>query len=82
MILAITFLEKLYLKPPDAAFSTVFFRRIFRPKADSDVISGVGVEYIGMNVRATYGESGLNTGRIILLYGRPHPFYASLLCSI
>ena len=27
----------------------------------------------------TFGESALNSGRIILLFGRPDPFYASLL---
>ena len=42
----------------------------------------MAVDYVGMDERATFGESGLNTGRIILLFGRPDPFYASLLCSI
>ena len=32
--------------------------------------------------RATFGESGLNSRRIIRLFDRPDPFYASLLCSI
>ena len=31
----------------------------------SDVISGVAVDYVNMDVRATFGESGLNGGRII-----------------
>ena len=30
-----------------------------------DVMSGVAVHYVGMDVRSTFGESGLNTGRII-----------------
>ena len=47
-----------------------------------DVISGVAVEYVGMDVSATFSESGLNSGRIILLFGRPDPFCASLLSSI
>ena len=47
-----------------------------------DVISDVAVYYIGMGVHATYVEFGLNSGRIILLFGRPDPFYTLLLCSI
>ena len=42
----------------------------------------VAVDYVGMDVRVTFGESALNSGRIILLFGRPDPFYASLLSSI
>ena len=49
-----------------------------RSEVAGDVISGVAVDYVGMDVRATFGESGLNSGRIILLFGRPHPFHASL----
>ena len=30
-----------------------------------DVISGVAVDYVGMDVRSTFGESELNSGRII-----------------
>ena len=52
-----------------------------RLKVAGDVISGVAVDDVGMDVRATFDESGLNTGRIIWLFGRPDPFYASLLCS-
>ena len=33
-------------------------------------------------ILATFGESGFNSGRIILLFGRPDLFYASLSCSI
>ena len=40
------------------------------------------VDYFGMDVRTTLGESALSSGRIILLVGRPHLFYASLLSSI
>ena len=53
-----------------------------RSEVAGDVISGVAVDYVGMDVRATFGESGLNSGRIILLFGRPDPFYASLLSNI
>ena len=37
---------------------------------------------VDMDVRATFGESGLSSGLIISLFGRPDPFYAPLLCSI
>ena len=30
-----------------------------------DVISGVAVDYVGVDVRATFGDSGLNSVRII-----------------
>ena len=36
-----------------------------RSEVADDVISGVTVDYVGMDVRATFGESGLNSGRII-----------------
>ena len=42
----------------------------------------VAVYYVGMDVRATLGESALNSGRIVLLFGRPDPFYALLLSTI
>ena len=35
-----------------------------------------------MDVRATFGEYALNSGRIILLFGRPDQFHALLLSSI
>ena len=51
-----------------------FLRGNFRPQVANDVISGVDVDCVGMDVSATFGESGLNRGRIILLFGRPDPF--------
>ena len=42
----------------------------------------MAVDYVGMDVRATFGESGLNSGRITWLFDRPDPFYASLLSII
>ena len=36
-----------------------------RSKILVDVISGVAVDYVSTHVRATFGESGLNNGRII-----------------
>ena len=50
-----------------------------RSEVAGDVISGVAVDYVGMDVRATFGESGLKNDGIIGLFGRPDPFYASLL---
>ena len=44
----------------------------------SDVISGVATDYVGIDVRATFGESALNSGQIIILVGPPDPFYTSL----
>ena len=43
-----------------------------------DVISGVDVDNVNMDARATFGESALNIGRTILFFGRSDPFYASL----
>ena len=53
-----------------------------RLKEAGDVISDVAVDCVGMDVRATFDEYGLNSGRIILLFSRPDPFYASLLSNI
>ena len=53
-----------------------------RSEEAGDVISGAAVGHVGTDVSATFGESGLNSGRIILLFGRPDPLYASLLSSI
>ena len=36
-----------------------------RLEVAGDVIFGVTVDFIGMDVRATFGESGLNSGRNI-----------------
>ena len=36
-------------KPSDAAFLT-FFRDNFRPEVDSDVVSGITIEYVGADV--------------------------------
>ena len=51
-----------------------------------DVISGVAVDYAGMDVNAKFDEFGLNSGwpNYFTLWpaGRPDPFYASLLSSI
>ena len=43
--------------PSVAAFSAVL-----RSEVAGDVISCVAVGYVGLDVRATFGESGLNSG--------------------
>ena len=48
-----------------------------RSEVAGDVIPGGTVDYFGIDVRATFGASGLNICRIILLFGRLDPFYAS-----
>ena len=52
VILALTFLEILHLKPPGVAFSTVFFRDNFRTEVDSDVISGANVGQVDVDILA------------------------------
>ena len=42
-----------------------------RSEVAVDVISGVAVDEVCMDVRATFGEFGLNSGQIILLSSRP-----------
>ena len=74
---------------PKAVGSGIFGRFSYFDKFRSEVtggaISGVSsaaADYFGVDVRATFGASGLNSGPIILLFGRPDPFYVSLLSSI
>ena len=46
--------------PPEAVGGDIFdssFRYNFRPKADNDVISGVAVDYMRMDVYAKLGDS-------------------------
>ena len=49
-------------KPSDTVFSTVF-RYNFRLEVDNDVISGMAVDNVGMNVRIKFGEARLNDFR-------------------
>ena len=53
----------------EAAFSTVLtnFDKC-RSEVAGDIISSVAVYYVGRDVRATFGEPRLNSGRIILLF--------------
>ena len=46
-----------------------------------DIISDVAIELVGMDVLAKLGDSRLNSGRIIRLFGQLYLFYA-LLCII
>ena len=43
----------------------VFFRDSFRLEVAGDVISGVAVRYVGMDIRVKFGESGSNPSRDI-----------------
>ena len=45
-----------------------------RPDVAGDVRSGMTIESVGMDVRAKFGDSRLNGGRIIRLFVRPDPF--------
>ena len=49
-----------------------------RPEVAGDVISGAALVYVRVDVRAKFGDSRLNNGRIIRLFGRPDSFYALL----
>ena len=70
------------------AFSTVFsnFHKC-RPEVAGDVLSGVEVEWVGVDVRAKFGDSRLNSDRVNRLYARPDPFllnfvqHLSAFCS-
>ena len=60
MIQAKTVFEKFHLKPAEAVFSTVFFRYNFRPEVDNDVIFGVDVYHVCVDVRVKFADSRLN----------------------
>ena len=50
-------LQNVIRSPSDAVFSTVVFFYNFRSEAYNDVISGVAVDYVGMDVRVKVGDS-------------------------
>ena len=64
--------------PPTADRSGIFGRfpnfDTCRSEVAGDVISGVAVDYVGLDVRATFGESGFNSSRNILLFDGPASF--------
>ena len=49
-----------------------------QPEIAGDVISGTAVQSVGMDVLTKFGDSRLNNGGIIRLFGREDPFYAFL----
>ena len=57
-------LKKFHPKPSEAVISTVFHNN-FLSEVDSDVLSGVAVEYFGMDVREKFGDSRSNGSRDI-----------------
>ena len=66
-------------KPTEAAFSAVFSNVVKCPsEVAGDVMSGVAVDQVGVDVRATSGESRLNSGQIIRVFGQPDSFCALL----
>ena len=56
-------------KHSKAAFSVVFSNvERCRQEVADDVVSDVAVDYVGMGVRVKFGDSMLNSGRIIQLF--------------
>ena len=70
-------------KPPAVTFSAVFF--IFdksRPEVPGDVISGVAIDSVGVDVHVKFSAHRLNSGRIIRLFGRPDPLLRTFLQNL
>ena len=64
-------------KPSEATFSVVFLNfDKYRPEVADDVISGVTLDYVSVDVLARVGDSRLNSGLIIRLFGWPDQFCA------
>ena len=55
VVLAQTVVDKCHPKPSEAVFSTVF-RYNFRPKLVTDVISGVAIENVIVDVPVKFGD--------------------------
>ena len=54
---------------PKAIGGGIFVRVSNYTEVAGEVISDAAVDYFSMDVCATFGESGLNSGRIIRLFG-------------
>ena len=68
--------------PSDAAFSAAFSNFDYCwPEVADDVILGMAVEYVAVDISVKFDDSTLNIGRVIRLFDRPDLFYARL-CSI
>ena len=69
LILAQAVLETFDPTTSDAAFSAIHlsFGKC-QPEVAGDVISDTAVEWIGVDVRAKFGDARLNSGRIIRLF--------------
>ena len=63
-------------KAAGCGISVVF--QTLQSQVAGDVISGAILDYVGMDVPAKLGDSRLNSGRIIRLFGRSDPFNALL----
>ena len=46
---------------------TVFFRYNFQPEIDSDVMSDVAVDYVGIYIRVKFGDSRSNVSQDTIL---------------
>ena len=62
-------------------FSNLDKCRPCRPEGGGDVISSVALDYVGTDAPTGFGDSQLNSGRIIRLFVGSDQFCA-LLCSI
>ena len=51
------------LKQSEAVFSTDFFRYNFLPEVCNNVISGVAIDHVGVDVHVIFGDSYSNNSR-------------------
>ena len=57
VILAWTVLEKVHLEPSEAVF-------LLRPEVDNDVMSGVAIDYVGMDIHVKFSVSRSSGSRV------------------
>ena len=71
-----TALYLMQTKPSDAAFIFGRFSNFDKcqPEVAGDVMSSTALDYVGMDVPASFGDSQSNSGRIIRPFVRPDPF--------
>ena len=62
-------------------FDRCFFKLRCRPELASDRLSGVAVDKVGLGVYARFGDSRLNSSRIIRVIALPDPFFAHF-CAV
>ena len=73
-------------RQPNSAVGGIFCRFSnfykWRPKVAGDVMSGVALVYVGVDVCAKFGDSRLNSGRIIRLFAGQTRFTHFVQCLI